>query len=87
MSTIIDTMNEEDEGDDDDARPVTGLSMDSVSASVRFVGFWTAIALPFLYVPLLATGLESSGQRQTFFLLVVLNVAALLLGHRHGGDS
>ena len=86
MSTITDTMDEEEDGDDD-ASPVIGLSLNSVSASVRFVAFWAAIALPFLNVPLLATGLEEPGQRQTFLLLVVVNAAALLLGQQHEGYS
>ncbi|WP_327052377.1 hypothetical protein [Halomicrococcus gelatinilyticus] len=86
MSTITDTVDEEEDGDDD-ASPVVGLSLDSVSTSVRFVAFWAAIALPFLYVPLLATGLEEPGQRQTFLLLVVVNAAALLLGQQHEDHS
>jgi hypothetical protein len=80
MSTITDTTN--GDADEDDAEP-----LGSVPASVRFVGFWAAIALPFMYVPLLATGLESPGQLQTFLLLLALNVVALLLGHRHGGGD
>ncbi|RBI64310.1 hypothetical protein DMJ13_07475 [halophilic archaeon] len=80
MSTITDTMDGDD--DEDDAE-----TMRSVPAPVRFVGFWAAIALPFMYVPLLATGLESPSQLQTFLLLLALNVVALLLGHRHDGDT
>lgn len=59
----------------------TGLKL--VSAPVRFVAFWLAVALPFLYLPLLASGLE--GQQPTVFgTLLALNSVALLVGHGHG---
>ncbi|SEO83306.1 hypothetical protein SAMN04487948_105381 [Halogranum amylolyticum] len=47
---------------------------------IRFVGFWAAIALPFLYVPLLFDGID--GSRAIVFLgLLVANVVALRVGH------
>ena len=53
-----------------------------VAAPVRFVGFWLAVALPFLYVPLLVGGL--TGEQATVFAgLLSLNVVALLVGHGH----
>jgi hypothetical protein len=54
-----------------------------VAAPLRFVGFWLAVALPFLYVPLLVGGL-SGGQLQVFVGLLGLNVLALLFGHSYG---
>lgn len=46
----------------------------------RAVAFWTAILLPFLYVPLLVGGL--TGQELLVFGgLLVVNVVALVAGH------
>jgi len=53
----------------------------SLLTPLRAVAFWTAIALPFLYVPLLASGLESGSVRMAFLLLVVANVVTLIVGH------
>ncbi|GAB6861872.1 hypothetical protein ACFR97_10930 [Haloplanus litoreus] len=58
-------------------------SLEVVAAPLRFIAFWAAVALPFLYLPLLAGGLE--GQQLTVFVgLLLANVAALVLGHEHG---
>lgn len=43
--------------------------------------FWAAIALPFLHLPLLVTGLDSETKTVAFALLVALNVVALVVGH------
>ncbi len=54
-----------------------------VSKPLRTVGFWAAVSLPFLHVPLLLTGLDSVADTLAFGLLLVLNLLALLLGHGH----
>ena len=51
-------------------------------ALVRAAGFWTAVALPALYVPLLYGGLDA-GQATAFLALLVAHVAALVVGHGH----
>lgn len=51
-----------------------------LATSLRFVAFWTAIALPFLYVPLLVGGL-GTGEAIAFGGLLLLHVVALRLGH------
>lgn len=53
---------------------------------IKGIAFWTAIVLPFLYLPLLATGLQSRATILAFVLLVGLNVAALLVGHPYGSE-
>lgn len=54
-----------------------------VAAPLRFVGFWAAIALPFLYLPLLFGGL--AGQEALVFgFLLATNALALVVGHSHG---
>lgn len=65
-----------------------GIALPGVGSSVveplTGIAFWTAIALPFLHLPLLfTTGLSSSAAQTAFLALVALNVAALLVGHPH----
>ncbi|MFC6989252.1 hypothetical protein ACFQJD_12010 [Haloplanus sp. GCM10025708] len=59
------------------------LGVELITAPLRFVSFWAAVALPFLYLPLLYGGLEGQ-QVLVFGLLVVVNVVALVLGHDYG---
>lgn len=46
-------------------------------------GFWLAVMLPFLYVPLLATGIATAAERRALLLLVGLNGLSLYLGRGH----
>ncbi|HMB50342.1 hypothetical protein [Natronoarchaeum rubrum] len=55
----------------------------TVMTPVRMLGFWTAVALPFLHVPLLATGLNGSEETMTFVALLALNLVALYVGYPH----
>ncbi|WP_327052954.1 hypothetical protein [Halomicrococcus gelatinilyticus] len=48
--------------------------------SVQFLGFWTAIALPFVYLPLLYQG-SLSPTSSSFAVIVVLNLVAVFVGH------
>lgn len=50
---------------------------------LEVASFWSAIALPFLYMPLLLAGISTQGELLTFIGLLALNVAALLAGHGH----
>ncbi|MFB6107031.1 MAG: hypothetical protein ABEJ70_08660 [Halobacteriaceae archaeon] len=50
------------------------------------VGFWAAVALPFLYVPLLVAGPETDAERVAVFALIAVHAVALLLGHAHNRD-
>jgi uncharacterized membrane protein len=81
-STTHDSRAESAEGRDGD-RLLERLAP-HVADSVRKTGFWTAIVLPFLYVPLLATGLSTAAETATFLALLVLNLAALYVGHAYG---
>lgn len=47
---------------------------------VKRLSFWAAIVLPFIHLPLLATGLDSQSMTVAFLALVALNVVAILLG-------
>ncbi len=52
--------------------------------TVEAVAFWSVIALPFVYLPLLLVGLERGSLQALFALLVALNAATILLGHQDG---
>ena len=54
---------------------------------LQFVGFWIAIALPFLHVPLLMTGLSTVEQTLAFIGLVAANLFAIALGHSYQPQS
>lgn len=58
----------------------------ALTTPFEVVGFWTAVALPFLYVPLLLSGIDSQGELLTFVGLLALNLAALLAGHGYKRD-
>ncbi|WP_276272562.1 hypothetical protein [Haloarcula litorea] len=58
----------------------------SLLAPVRGLAFWTAIALPFLYLPLLVSGLETAAVRTAFAALVACNAVALLVGHSYARE-
>jgi hypothetical protein len=55
----------------------------SILAKGRALGFWTAIGLPFLYIPLLAIGLENRHDLLLFLALLVVHVLALFAGRSH----
>lgn len=50
---------------------------------VRALAFYAAIALPFVYLPLLANGVTAE-QLSVLVGLLLANAAALVLGHDHG---
>ncbi len=67
-----------------DVRP--RLPLPSVGRQVIGLAFWAAIALPFLHLPLLITGLETTRMTVAFLLLLGLNVVALIVGQPYGRD-
>lgn len=50
---------------------------------IRAISFWLAIALPFLYLPLLVDGLQGANHGLVFGALLALHVGALVVGHEH----
>lgn len=55
----------------------------TLSWLVRATGFWLAVVLPFLYLPLLLRGFGGRGELLAFAGLVVLNAVALVVGHEY----
>ena len=68
--------------------PPAGLSkpLTYLAAPIRFVAFWVAVALPFLYLPLVVGGLNGS-EPTAFLALLATNVVALVVGHGHRADA
>ncbi|WP_181686328.1 hypothetical protein [Halorhabdus salina] len=50
---------------------------------VRGIAFWAAIALPFVQLPLLVSGLEEPSTAAAFLALLALNVFMLYVGHAY----
>jgi hypothetical protein len=49
---------------------------------VQAIAFWTAIGLPLVYLPMLATGAVWQNP-MALLALLLLNVAAFVVGHEH----
>jgi len=60
-----------------------GTVQTALFPTVRFIGFWVAVALPFVYLPLLFTGLKGTTMT-AFLLLLAAHVVSLLLGREYG---
>jgi hypothetical protein len=58
----------------------------TVARGAAGVSFWLAVALPFAYLPLLATGIETGDGLTTLGGLLAANAVALLVGHTHRRD-
>lgn len=58
-----------------------------LSGPLAAAGFWTGIALPFLYVPLLLAGPAGAAEQRIAFVLIALHGLALLVGHSHRQDA
>lgn len=50
---------------------------------LQAAAFWGAVALPLVYVPLLAFGLDTNFRAQVFVGLLALHVLALFLGRSY----
>lgn len=61
--------------------------LEMIVGPVRAIGFWSAVSLPFLYVPLLATGLDTVAQTAVFLVLLLLNVLAVVVGHSYSPST
>ena len=56
-------------------------AMSALKEPLQFLGFWTAIALPFVHIPLLLQGLDGPHVTAAFLALLVANLFALYVGH------
>ena len=54
----------------------------TIATPVRFVGFWSAVVLPFVYLPLLFTGLQGT-YLTAFLLLVGVHILSIVAGREY----
>lgn len=66
-----------------DLKRTTRKTETSLLEGVRAVSFWSAIVLPFLYIPLLVVGLDTVTRSVVFLGLLSLNIVALLSSHSY----
>jgi hypothetical protein len=69
-------------GLDLDGEAVGSALRHAVFDPLQALSFWTAVLLPLAYLPLVADGL-GAGEPTVLLALVVVNAAALVLGHGH----
>jgi hypothetical protein len=65
-------------------QPAHAQFLGVLSEPLSAVAFWSAIALPLLYVPLLAAGLGSIQDLLLFLGLFAIHLVALFAGRTHG---
>ncbi|MCU4740661.1 hypothetical protein OB955_08065 [Halobacteria archaeon AArc-m2/3/4] len=53
----------------------------SVGSTLTAVGFWVGALLPFVYLPVFVTGIDSAFRLLLFVGFIALNVVALVVGH------
>ncbi|GAB3017467.1 hypothetical protein [Natronobiforma cellulositropha] len=55
----------------------------SAGSTVTTVGFWVATLLPFVYLPVFVTGIDTATRGLLFVGFVVVSVVALVVGHEY----
>jgi hypothetical protein len=58
-----------------------------IKGTVTAVGFWTAVLLPFLYVPLLVVGLDTRAEVFALVALLVVHAVSLSVGYPYATDD
>ncbi|WP_054519804.1 hypothetical protein [Halanaeroarchaeum sulfurireducens] len=66
--------------------PGTLSAYETVLRPIEAVAFWMAVIMPFVYVPLLVTGVETSSEQIAVAALVAVHVVALVVGRRYQAD-
>ncbi|ELY44013.1 hypothetical protein C494_18018 [Natronorubrum bangense JCM 10635] len=76
-------VSRERDGEDQDVDGTLEKIVPSLAGPIRTTGFWGAIVLPILYLPVLITGLSTSFEASLFLGLIILHLLALYVGHAH----
>lgn len=58
-----------------------GRPLGRVVQTVKGLGFWTAVVIPFLYLPLFTVQPLIEAYPMLLFTIITINVIALLIGH------
>lgn len=68
-------------------RPIRSVvDVAHLKAPFEMLGFWSAIALPALYLPLVVAGIDSTGELFVFLALFAAHAIALFVGRSYGRD-
>ena len=60
---------------------------ETVLRPIEVVAFWTAVIMPFVYLPLLLTGVETSSEGIAVAALVAVHVVTLVVGRRYRAEQ
>jgi hypothetical protein len=82
----------DERGEQSADRPRPGRSLRRSGRKLRgaltAVSFWLAVSLPFLYLPVLFTGIETRAEAVALATLMLTHVAVLSIGHGYAvGES
>jgi hypothetical protein len=69
------------------AAPLLTRTVDGTVAVLRWSGFWGAIALPLVHVPLLVVEGATASSAPLLALLWAVNLVALVLGRHHAPNG
>jgi len=78
---LTDELTDDRLGDDFDVRS----AFDALATPFQFAGFWSAVLLPLLYVPVLAGGIPGV-ERVSLGVLVAAHAVALVAGHGYQSE-
>ena len=53
----------------------------SAGSTITAIGFWIGALLPFVYLPVFVTGIDSATRLLLFVGFIAINVVALIVGH------
>lgn len=53
----------------------------SAGSTITAIGFWVGALLPFVYLPVFVTGIDSATRLLLFVGFIAVNVVALIVGH------
>jgi hypothetical protein len=70
------------------ASSVSGTVSDyePVFRPIEAIAFWAAVAMPFVYLPLLITGIETTSEGIAMVALIALHALALIVGRRYRAE-
>ena len=70
------------------ASSVSGAVSDyePVFRPIEAIAFWAAVAMPFVYLPLLITGIDTTSEGIALVALIALHALALIVGRRYRAD-
>ena len=69
------------------ASPLLTWTVGGTVAFLRWSGFWSAIALPLVHVPLLVVEGVTASSAPLLALLWIVNLVALVLGRHHAPNE